>query len=95
MAEVYYELTVVLELLAVFFSIIVFFLLFLKVFMGKDDKRVHLGAAGLSTLAGKKSIELFRYEMWLIYANLFTAILYHLNHRSVDDNWAFCVLPLS
>jgi len=51
-AAVYYEITVVLELLALFFSIIVFFLLFLKVFMGKDDKRIHLGAAGLSTLAG-------------------------------------------
>jgi len=52
LAEVYFELTVVLELLALFFSIIVFFLLFLKVFMGRDDKRVHLGAAGLSALAG-------------------------------------------
>ena len=33
--------------------------LFLKVFMGKDDKRVHLGAAGLSAFAGKKLIEMF------------------------------------
>ena len=61
--EVYYELVLVLELLALFFSIIVFFLLFLKVFMGKDDKRVHLGAAGLSALAGKKSIEMLRNEI--------------------------------
>ena len=59
MKEVYYELAVVLELLAIFLSIIVFFLLFLKVFMGKDDKRVHLGAAGLSAFAGKKLIEMF------------------------------------
>ena len=61
--------------------------------MGKDDKRIHLGAAGLSTLAGKKLIELCRHVVWLIFSNIFTDILYHLNFRFVDDDRAFCVLP--
>ena len=46
-----------LELLAIFCMVVVFFLLFLKAFMGKDEKNIHLGAAGLSAFSGNTLTE--------------------------------------
>ena len=43
----------VMELLAIFCMVVVFFLLFLKAFMGKSDKKIHLGAMGLSAFSGR------------------------------------------